>query len=74
MSTIINLSIVGALLVFGKEIQIMLHPQFWLIEDTVRIKKEKVLPLEVLVEQLNKKITAKIIFIETPEEKGLPGK
>jgi uncharacterized iron-regulated membrane protein len=44
---LVNLSISGALLVFGKELQNQIHPNFWQVSP-----EEKVLPLSLLVTKI----------------------
>lgn len=65
---LINISLSGALLLFAKDIQTMINPQYWLInhgsESTATVE---VLPLSALITEIENKTGEKINFIELPE-------
>lgn len=63
---LINLSITGALLIYGKEIQTIINPQYWLLENTHN-KKQHLLTLAELTAKIEQQTKQKIQFIQ-PEE------
>lgn len=64
---LINLSITGALLIYAKEIQTIINPQYWLLGDTHNNKKQHLLTLSELTAKIEQQTEQKIQFIQ-PEE------
>lgn len=65
---LINISISGALLLFAKDIQTLINPQYWLINHgSDRAATVEVLPLSALITEIENKTGEKINFIELPE-------
>jgi uncharacterized iron-regulated membrane protein len=64
---LINLSVSGALLVFAKEIQAAINPQYWLIPKHSSANHEAVLTLSALTEKIERQSGEKIGFIEIAE-------
>tara|TARA_R110001583_G_C5662555_1_gene409810 strand:- start:1797 stop:2978 length:1182 start_codon:yes stop_codon:yes gene_type:complete len=64
---LINLSVSGALLLFAKEIQIAINPQYWLVTQHEKSKLDTLLPLSALTEKIERQIGQKINFIEIAE-------
>ena len=68
---LINISLSGALLLFAKDIQTFINPQYWLINhvsDTAARVRVRVLPLSTLITEIETKADEKIRFIELPED------
>lgn len=66
---LINLSLSGALLIYGKEIQSIINPQYWLLPISQNQNEPQVLPLSVLTEKIEHETQTKIQFIEQAENK-----
>lgn len=64
---LINLSASGAFLVFAKEIQTAINPQYWLVTQQAKNSYKAPLPLSALTEKIEKRTGQKIGFIETAE-------
>lgn len=64
---LINLSITGALLIYAKEIQTIINPQYWLLGDHHNNKKQHLLTLSELTAKIEQQTEQKIQFIQ-PEE------
>lgn len=65
---LISLSISGALLVFAKEIQATINPQYWLISKESRTNLQQSLPLAQLAETITTRTGQNIQFIERAEK------
>ncbi|MGJ8692397.1 MAG: PepSY-associated TM helix domain-containing protein [Thalassotalea sp.] len=66
---LINIGLSGALLLFAKDIQNFINPQYWLIENPHEHSPQlKPLPLSVLIEKIEDKTKEKISVIELPEQ------
>lgn len=64
---LINLSITGALLIYAKEIQTIINPQYWLLGDNHNNKQQHLLTLSDLTAKIEQQTEQKIQFIQ-PEE------
>ena len=64
---LINLSITGALLIYAKDIQTIINPQYWLLGDNHSNKKQHLLTLSELTAKIEQQTEQKIQFIQ-PEE------
>ncbi len=69
---LINLSITGALLTYAKEIQTMINPQYWLLEDNQHQKPLQLLTLSALTKKIEQQTTQKIQFIQPEENQQSP--
>lgn len=69
---LINLSITGALLIYAKEIQTIINPQYWLLESNQYQKPRQLLTLSALTKKIEQQIDQKIQFIQPEENRQLP--
>lgn len=61
---LINLSISGALLLYAKDIQTFINPQYWLVIDNSNQTGQPLLPLSKLTESIELETKQQIQFIE----------
>lgn len=61
---LVSLSISGGLLLYAKDIQAWINPQYWLVEDKPNPLKKAYLPLSELVERIENKTQQKVLIIE----------
>lgn len=69
---LINLSITGALLIYAKDIQQIINPQYWLLESNQNQKPQQLLALSALTKKLEQQTNQKIQFIQLEESRQLP--
>lgn len=68
---LVNIAISGALLLFAKDIQRVINPQYWLVEKQLENSAHlKPLPLSVLIAKVEEKTGKKISVIELPQQEG----
>lgn len=64
---LISLSVSGALMLYAKDIQAFIHPQYWLVSEDHVLKNDDFLPLSVLVTKIEQASKEKIHTIERAE-------
>ncbi len=69
---LINLSITGALLIYAKEIQTIINPQYWLLAENQHPKPQQLLTLSALTKKIEQQTAKKIQFIQPEENPQLP--
>lgn len=69
---LINLSITGALLIYAKEIQTLINPQYWLLADNQNQKTQHLLSLSALTAKIEQHTEQKIDFIQPEENRQTP--
>lgn len=69
---LINLSITGALLIYTKEIQTIINPQYWLLGDNHNKKNGPLLTLSELTAKIEQQTEQKIHFFQPEENRQLP--
>lgn len=69
---LINLSISGSLLIYAKEIQTIINPQYWLLVDNQHQKPQQLLTLSALTKKIEQQTTQKIQFIQPEENQQSP--
>lgn len=69
---LVNLSLSGALLLYAKEIQTLINPQYWLLEESLHQEKQELLPLSELTAKVEQQTKQKIQFIQLEKNQQLP--
>lgn len=69
---LISLSFSGALLVFAKEIQSAINPQYWQLADQSSHGKQQLLPLSELTKKIEQQTQKKIHFIQPGDNQQAP--
>lgn len=69
---LINLSLSGALLLYAKEIQTLINPQYWLLEKKHHQEKQEFLPLSELTAKIEQQTKQKVQFIQPEENRQIP--